>query len=58
MRKPTAKEIVILNGCLEGLTADIRALTTEEPSHDVQGTTKVNLQVIRNILAKLETERD
>lgn len=56
MRKPTAKEAFVLKGCLDGLARDIEALTTEEPNHDVHGTTRTNLKVMQEVLARLEKE--
>jgi len=56
MRKPTSKETFVLKGCLDSLAIDVEALATEEPSHDVHGTTRTNLKVMQDILTRLEVE--
>lgn len=55
MRKPTAKEKMVLQSCLEGLTKDVEATVEREPNRDVHGTFRVNLTVMTNILKNLET---
>jgi hypothetical protein len=55
MRKPTAKEKMILRSCLEGLTKDVEAVVEREPNRDVLGTFRVNVTVMTNILKKLES---
>ncbi len=55
MRKPTAKERSVMEGCVKGLREDIEALT-KNPSRDVFGTFYVNTGVLTSIVKKLEGE--
>ena len=56
MRRPTAKELGVMEKCVDGLREDVKALS-ENPTRDVIGTFYVNVGVLVALVKKLEEPR-